>query len=105
MCRKKIQRDFHMGHPERKRTKSLMRFYVYWPRTKQTLLIHVKDAHSQLKRQQLRAKRGQKCSNRGKGLMSTSEVLWMTSTTSFSSTATQNGRKFQNAKGLRQIAR
>ena len=31
VCRKKILRDFHMGHPGKNRAKSLMRCYVYWP--------------------------------------------------------------------------
>ena len=53
-----------------------------------------------------------KRSNRGKGFTSTSQidvnplallVLWMTSTTSLSSTATLNGWKFWNTKDLPQI--
>ena len=36
----------------------------------------------------------QKLSNRGKGFTSTSQVLWMSSTTSLSSTAALNGRMF-----------
>ena len=28
---KKILGDFHMGHPGKNRTKSLMRCYIYWP--------------------------------------------------------------------------
>ena len=28
---RKILRDFHMGHPGKNRTKSLMRCYLYWP--------------------------------------------------------------------------
>ena len=28
---RKIRRNFHMGHPGKYRTKSLMRCYVYWP--------------------------------------------------------------------------
>ena len=28
---RKIVRDFHMGHPRKNRTRSLIRCYVYWP--------------------------------------------------------------------------
>ena len=103
----KFPRDFHMGHPGKNRTKSLMRCYVYWPNMDKKMdkdIANVVDSykgcanHGQKKKKKTRT-------NRGKGSTSTLLVLWMTSTISLSSTATLNGRKSWNVKDLPQIPR
>ena len=102
-----ILRDFHMGHPGKNRTKSLMRCKVYWPnmdRDKADMNL-ARDARLQQNLQLRRANHGPKQTIHGRKSMWILQGSQTICTTSLLWIATKNGLRSYNAKDQLPTAR